>query len=184
METTTRRLSKDEWLARALEATAKRGVTKLRIDALVASLGVTKGSFYWHFRDREDFVKSLAQYWARTSTDVVVEELSRAERDPRVQMRRLMELVVREDLSRYDLAMRTLATQEPGVAAVVRRVDRTRMATVRSLFAEMGYRGRELETRTRIFVGYMSLEHGIYPRESKKERLASLEDRFWFFTRR
>ena len=69
------RYSRDEFLARSLDVLSQDGESKLRIDRLVDQLGVTKGSFYWHFENRADFVRSLADYWARSSTQVVIDDL-------------------------------------------------------------------------------------------------------------
>ena len=60
------RLSKEEWLARALEVLGKKGAGELTIESLARHLGVTKGSFYWHFRDRADFFRQLIEYWGQT----------------------------------------------------------------------------------------------------------------------
>ncbi len=58
-------LSRKEWLEKALSIVSREGAAKLRINNLVAEVGVTKGSFYWHFKDREDFVRSLDRPLAR-----------------------------------------------------------------------------------------------------------------------
>ena len=68
------RLTKDEWLAQALDTLSKRGKSRLTIDSLVAKLGVTKGSFYWHFENRADFIQQLMEYWGKRYTDDVVEK--------------------------------------------------------------------------------------------------------------
>jgi AcrR family transcriptional regulator len=107
----SKRLSRDDFLSRALEVLSREGESELRIDRLVSALGVTKGSFYWHFEDRAEFVRSLAEYWERWSTDRAVEELGDVEGDPKAVLRMLHELVNREDLARYDLVMRSWATR-------------------------------------------------------------------------
>lgn len=62
------RLTREEWLAKALEVLARKGVAGMRIDALSKALGVTKGSFYWHFKNRDDFTKNLLDYWMSAFT--------------------------------------------------------------------------------------------------------------------
>ena len=57
--TTPARLSREEWLARALEVLGKNGAGQLAVESLARQLGVTKGSFYWHFRDRADVFRQL-----------------------------------------------------------------------------------------------------------------------------
>ena len=59
----------------AMQLLAETGGSRITIDSLVARLGVTKGSFYWHFQDRAEFIRSLVDYWDRRYTRVVTETL-------------------------------------------------------------------------------------------------------------
>ena len=179
-----RRLTREEWLAKALDVIAHERHGKLRVQKLVESLGVTRGSFYWHFKDREDFVRSLAEYWDKWSTDQVIEAVEGSRGDAKQRLRILMEFVFRNQLGQYDKAVRAWAFQEPTVEAAVRRSDRNRLAFVRSLFQEMGFAGDELETRVRAFVGYMNLDHTSFAPEGDAERIRLLEERLEFFTRK
>ena len=178
-----RRLTREEWLAKALDVIAHERHGKLRVQKLVESLGVTRGSFYWHFKDREDFVHSLAEYWDRWSTDQVIEAVGRGGGDPKRRLRTLMEFVFKNQIGRYDNAVRAWAFQEPTVEGAIRRSDRNRLAFVRSLFQELGFAGDELETRVRAFVGYIYLDHVSFAPEGDTERLRLLEERLEFFTR-
>jgi AcrR family transcriptional regulator len=177
------RLGRDQWLARAMDVLAREGGAKLRIDRLVRDLGVTKGSFYWHFKDREDFVASLSAYWAEYSTRQVIDKLGRSRGDAKARLAAVVEAVFSEDLGRYDLVMRAWAARQPEVAAVVKRVDEQRFAFIRSLFSEIGFRGQDLETRTRVFVCYMAGEHVTFVKESKEKQRKQTEARLAFFTR-
>jgi AcrR family transcriptional regulator len=170
----SKRLSRDDFLSRALEVLSREGESELRIDRLVSALGVTKGSFYWHFEDRAEFVRSLAEYWERWSTDRAVEELGDVEGDPKAVLRMLHELVNREDLARYDLVMRSWATHEPEVARIVESVDRTRLDFVGRLFRQLGYRGNDLDLRTRLFVVSSSMWSVINRDEDKDLRIRRL----------
>ena len=62
------RLTREEWLSRAFELLAREGPSKLHVETLVKRLGVTRGSFYWHFDSRRLFIRALVDYWARFST--------------------------------------------------------------------------------------------------------------------
>ena len=179
----SKRLNREEWLSRALEILSGEGKAKLRIDLLTKSLGVTKGSFYWHFRDRADFVKSLAEYWAKYSTDQVIEEVNQSQDTASDRLLKLMDFLCRKDFGKYDVSMRAWAAQEPEVARIVKKVDKQRYAFVRSIFVELGFKGQELEMRTRTFVVFHSLELGSFARGTKKERLKLLKLRHAFFTR-
>jgi len=183
MTSKSSRYSRDEFLARSLDVLSEEGEAELRIDRLVSRLGVTKGSFYWHFENRAEFVRSLAEYWERSSTRVVIDDVGTMTSSPEDRLFSLMKMVSRQDLAGHDLAMRTWASHEPEVALVVSKVDRMRLTLVRGLFKEMGFEGDELETRTRIFVTAMSFNNGILAREPRGKRRESLRQWHAFFTR-
>lgn len=177
------RFNRDDWLSLALETLSKQGKSRLTIDRLVADLGVTKGSFYWHFENRADFIQQLLEHWAKKFTYEVVDETNAIEGGARERLYGLMELLTRNDASRYDVAVRAWAAQEPAVAIVVRRVDMTRLGYVKSLFRELGFEGDDLTIRSRAVLYWTSFELGLFEPLSKHESLRMLEQRFAFFTR-
>ena len=77
------RLSKEEWLARALEVLGRKGAGELTIESMARHLGVTKGSFYWHFKDRADFFRQLIEYWDEHFTQTVIVEIQARDAHPR-----------------------------------------------------------------------------------------------------
>ena len=91
--------------------------------------------------------------------------------------------MTRKNYGRYDIVMRAWAQNEPNVAPIVEQVDRARHATVRRAFAKHGFRGEELEMRTRIFVGFFSIELGLLPRETQNQRRRRLKGKIRFFTK-
>ena len=177
------RLNRDEWLARALEVLAKAGGSVLTIDTLVQRLGVSRGSFYWHFKDRTDFVRQLIDYWSVIFTQSIAEQTGQLEGDAEDRLLTLMESIVRDRLTRYDMAIRAWASHDPVAARSVKKVDEFRLGYVRSLFEEMGFKGEELEMRTRTFVVFYSLEPGLFAGISRKEQLKQLKLRHALLTR-
>jgi AcrR family transcriptional regulator len=152
----------------------REGETEIHIERLVARLGVTKGSFYWHFENREDFIRQVADYWATEFTGQITRHLESLEASASEKLLTLMRAVIGQELARYDLVMRTWATHDKGVARVVRKVDRKRFSTVRGLFAAIGFDGDELERRTNLFVTFMSFESNLGVSRSKRQRLEDL----------
>ena len=67
----------------------------IRVDVLVGQLGVTRGSFYWHFRDREDLLRRVLQAWSERPTAQLTQRLESARSDPRDQLRDVMSLPLR-----------------------------------------------------------------------------------------
>ena len=82
--------------------------------------------------------------------------------------------ILERELGRYDMAVRAWAAQDPKVARMVKKVDKTRFGVVRELLHEIGFEGPELEMRTRCFVAYLSLEGGLSVKQTKSERWDSI----------
>src|SRR5262245_36782878 len=88
-----RRLSRDAWVRAALEAIAEGGLAAVAVVPLAERLGVTKGSFYWHFRSRETLVEAALADWEESHTAAVIAEIEAASTDPREQLRLLIKRV-------------------------------------------------------------------------------------------
>ena len=177
------RLSRDEWLARALDILALEGGAKLRIDTICSALGVTKGSFYWHFKDRDDFVRSVVQFWSDRFTDPVVERITSLGGSPQERTKALMHAVSEGRFARYDVSIRAWAAQDPDlVAAIVKAVDKRRLAFAGSLFTEMGLDGPVAEMRARALVAYLSFEESVLAKSKKKDRSEMLDGFFDLIT--
>ena len=132
------RLSKDDWLKAARLALLHKGPDGVRVEPLARDLGVTKGSFYWHFRDRNDLLEALLKEWEE-ETDVLLENLS--ELDPRKALENILDVVKERTLtsekgeSPSDVAIFGWAAIDPEVAKRVNRSEEERMGLFRN-FAE------------------------------------------------
>jgi AcrR family transcriptional regulator len=165
-----KRISKAEWLGLALEVLATEGVQGVRIERLGRDLGVAKAGFYWHFRDRNDLMQSILAYWKDEYTAIVTKNTDLLEGDPKKRLHETMVMILDHDLTKYDLAIRDWAAHDPSAAKAVKSVYRMRLEFVRSIFSDLGFRGRQLEMRTRLFVGYHTWEHAMFDDLTKDER--------------
>ena len=152
-----KRFSREEWLRCAADIVAKEGGAHTTIDNLCARLGVTKGSFYAHFADRKDFVRQFVQQWSKASTQSVISEIDKLQDEPaEARLLALMRHLRGLKTKRVEVALRAWAENDSVVAEGVRLTDEKRYDYVRQIFREMGFRGADLEVRTRIFVLYNS----------------------------
>ncbi len=175
----SQRLTREQWLAQALDVLTFEGNAKLRVDRIAAALGVTKGSFYWHFRDRDDFVRSLVEYWSVQLTETVFDYVQAQEGDARNRLYTLMTQVSNGQYARYDVSVRAWAAQEPAVVSgIVEEVDRRRLAFATSLFAELGFEGPECEMRARTLIAYLSFESSFLVKANDTMR-AEMLNRFF-----
>jgi AcrR family transcriptional regulator len=165
-----RNLSREDWLEKALNVVSREGGAKLRINNLVTEVGVTKGSFYWHFKDRDDFVRSLIDHWHKRYTLTVSDYLDDFDGSAREKLRKLMEMVFVEQLTRHDLAIRSWAIAEPKLQKLVKRTDDHRMNYLRMLFRGLKFDEAEADLRARVFLGYAAWEAALFETMTKSER--------------
>ncbi len=137
------RLTKSDWVDHGLRTLAERGPNALKIGAMADGLNVSRGSFYWHFRDIADFRTQLLEYWKDWTTQRVIGELEADLNEPD----RLKSLLSRafadapgngQSIRLLDKALRAWALDNNEVAAVVASVDADRVAYIARLLAEFG----------------------------------------------
>jgi AcrR family transcriptional regulator len=173
----TTKLDREAWLSRALESLVREGGAKLRIDNLVKEVGVSKGSFYWHFKNRDAFVQDILEHWHRTTTLAVPDGLKElGEQSPEQKLFSLIDMIFSQRLTRYDLAVRSWAIQEPEIQPMIRRTDVFRNNFVRKLFAEMGFDTTNADMRARLLVTYAALYGAVFDQLSRSKQLAQLTD--------
>ena len=157
------RVSKDQWLVKALEALESKGVEAVKIDILAKELGISRSGFYWHFKNRQDLLGHLLDFWVNEYTGVVTDNPDVLKLDPKKRLYATMEMIRDKRLTKYDLAMTSCAKLDSQVHKVVRKVVKMRLDYLQVIFAELGFEGNELEMRTRLFVCYHSLEDTMFP---------------------
>ena len=175
------RLTRDAWLAGALRCVS-RTARDPTIDAVAKELGVSKGSFYHHFKNRHEFIMAMVSYWDRTNTRIIGESLEQSGLTPEEQLWELLVTVDRHDFPRVDIAIRAWAAPHPEVRKLIAKTDSYRLALVRRMFEGMGFAGDELEARTRSFVTTVSVELGIFDNIPKSRRRKHLRALHRFYT--
>ncbi len=166
----SRRVSKQDWLATALDMLRTGGIEAVRVERLAAKLGVSKSGFYYHFKERQDLHAALLDYWLRLDEKPFSEERRLADASPDERLRIGAEAVDRSDLGRYDAAIRQWSRQDPKVRRVWRKEMNKRLEYVRCLFAALGFSGDDLEMRTRTFIAYQASERNLFTEMSAKDR--------------
>ena len=164
------RLHREDWLRHALETLRREGVTGLRVEPLARKLGVTTGSFYWHFKDRQDLLDQVLEHWTDTMTRAVAKRMT-STAEPERQLETLLAEVTREERNRYEIAIRNWATFEPGAGRAVRKVDECRMAYVNGLFLQIGFSEAQAEVRSLMLINYQVGEAGFSIKNSLERRL-------------
>lgn len=146
---------KAQWLVAGLEALRKGSVAEVRVERLAAALGITKGSFYWHFRDRGELLDAVLEHWSREMTDAEFERIASMPCGLAGRLLALAQDVLEKGMGRYDPAIRAWARHDRKVAAAVARVDRRRVRALTGFFEDGGFNAGEARTRARLFYTFL-----------------------------
>ncbi|MBT2368866.1 TetR family transcriptional regulator [Streptomyces sp. ISL-10] len=132
-----RHLTPQDWSTAALRAMARGGVAAVSVNALAGELEATRGSFYWHFKDRDALLTAALEVWERDDTTALIAELGDIT-DPRQRLTALFTIALgQEDIKDLEPAIVAHA-DHPAVAPVLRRVTERRIAYLTDLYTELG----------------------------------------------
>ena len=144
-------LDPERWAEEAIEVLAREGVTGLRVEVLAKRCGVTKGSFYWHFKDRQALLDAVLQHWKAGRIRDIEKTTSVAPGQERDQLHYAIEVYGasrnRKGMS-IELAVRDWARHDAQAAAVVEEVDLYRLECTRRLFVASGMSDAEAKSRS------------------------------------
>jgi AcrR family transcriptional regulator len=152
-------LSREDWTRAALQALERGGVAGVAVDRLAKELGATRGSFYWHFEDRDDLVVAALEMWERESTTDLL-PAARAVADPLERLRLVVSTVYESPVDRIEISLAAEA-HEPPVASVLARVTRTRLDFRRDILVELGLEEDEAERRAWLAYGFYLGHHQL-----------------------
>jgi AcrR family transcriptional regulator len=141
------RLSRERWIDAALALLARGGTAAVEVEPLARSLRVTKGSFYWHFRDRQDLLAASLRRWEGGDTLNVRGRVEAGGGTALERLRRLFSIAIDRRTLALEVALRQWARQDARARRAVVRVDASRIAYVRALYLESGLPAREAEPR-------------------------------------
>lgn len=169
------RLSPDDWIRAASRTLAEDGVEAVRVEVLARDLGVSKGSFYWHFKNRAALLEAVLDGWEAGATDAIIEAVNERERDPGARLWALMETVFARS-SRghaFEAGVRMWATRAGDVAKRVRHVDKRRVRFVCGLLIEAGLPRADAKIRAtllyRALIGEYLMGEYDAPRSKRRD---------------
>lgn len=166
-------LTRQDWIDRGLKALAETGVETVRVEPLAKLMGVTKGSFYWHFKNREDMLEAILQEWVKRQTNSIIERVEALGGDATTKLLYLFELAVQDD-GRAENAIRAWATSDSKITTVIAQVDQRRLDYTKDLFLQVGFAPFEAMVRARMVYYALVGEFTIGARSDQAERLAEI----------
>jgi AcrR family transcriptional regulator len=131
-------LTAADWIEAALQLIAESGLRALTVETLAARLGVTKGSFYWHFKGRSELLTNALSRWEHRATTEAVTGLS-AVTDVRQRLGLMLDAASQEPRSRSLYAALAEAAEDPIVRRVLNRVASARIEYLEICYRELGF---------------------------------------------
>jgi AcrR family transcriptional regulator len=173
----TEQLSADDWIKQGLKALARSGFTALKADPLAKAMGVSRGSFYWHFADLGTFHAAVLKRWREIAAEEIIAGVEADGDEP------LKALLRRTFGARLDLerAVRNWAAFDPAAQSAVRAIDRRRLDYIEGLLQRRGLSTAAARARAQIlywtFLGF-ALSGTPVPPARLQALLAEILDMF------
>ena len=152
----TDQLSAQDWLDRGLKTLAARGFTALKAEPLAKAMGVSRGSFYWHFADIRAFHAAILKHWREVAAEQIIANLetTAGKENP-------LHLLLRQAFSgklALERAVRNWATFDAGARSAAQAIDRRRLDYLEGLLRNAGFAHEIAAARAQIlywaFVGF------------------------------
>lgn len=149
-------LTPNDWIAAATHILVDKSIDAVRVDVLAKQLNVTRGSFYWHFKDRGELLERVLQSWRDAATEQVIHRFDNSVEDPAQRLKGLLALPSRgrsaTQSASIELAIRAWARRDEMARQAVDMVDTQRLSYIQRSFVQLGW--PEAEAQTRAFALY------------------------------
>lgn len=164
-------LGRNDWTEAAWQMLGRGSLDEVRVDALARHLKVTRGSFYWHFRDRDDLIEAILDRWfAALGLDRSMMPALRDIADPAERLWTIYERVIREIGSGQYAALRLWARDNAAARRRLAAEDAKRLDHIVQQFVELGFAASECAVRGDIY-------HALIQGEYMRNGLAPLAER-------
>ena len=176
-------LQRFDWLLKALEIFVEEGIDSIRITRLANELGVTRGSFYWHFQNREDLIDSLVSFWKDKNTAAITDSVEQASSLADGIFRFFETCIDNSQFDpRLDLALREWARRSTAIRELLDSEDETRIEALRQFYLRFDYPMPQALIRARVLYYSQIGFYALGTRESLETRLGYTEAYFEAFT--
>lgn len=156
--------SQEGWLEAAYESLLESGVDSVKILPLAKKLNLSRTSFYWFFKDREELLSALIGRWREKNTGNIVKQTEAYAETLAEAMLNVFDCWLDKDLfdSKFEFAVRSWALQSEEILAEVREADQVRLEALKRMFIRFGFDDAAADVRARttylVQIGYISMQ--------------------------
>jgi AcrR family transcriptional regulator len=146
------RLNPADWIHAGFTRLAQEGIESVRVEVLARDLGVSKGSFYWHFRDRDELLMQMLERWEAHEVEWLAAEESGDSNRPNAAVRwaRFVQRSIEPERIRREIAVRAWARKDERVALRLSDVERRRTRVISDVLSEVGFTGEAADSWSEI----------------------------------
>ncbi|MEE2996468.1 MAG: TetR/AcrR family transcriptional regulator [Pseudomonadota bacterium] len=165
-------LTKGDWISGAWEMLGETGLDGVRVEPLAKRLGVTKGSFYWHFKDRQELLDALLDRWFTIGEEYLSPNCDGGD-NAADRIWKLFESVIRRTTRGQTVTLRLFSHKDPDAARRIEDRDAQRLAFLIRELKEIGFPQEEARVRGQIYQAIMTgefLRSGGLPLEERLSR--------------
>lgn len=164
------RLDREAWVTSALQVLSAEGIDGVRVEVLASRLGVTKGSFYWHFRNRMELHSAMLDFWRKKVVFGVMDRL-RSIDDPMERYRAMMRLPfgkLRPDFD-LELAVRLWSRRDPTARAALAEADELRINFIVEVITAVGAPVETARSRAVLIYSYLRMGSALMDEVTLKQ---------------
>ena len=180
------KVTRADWLNVAMDVLISDGVEQVKVLALAERMGVSRSSFYWYFKSRQDLLDALLKTWEQTNTAGMVAQTEAPAETITGAVLNVFRCIANPDLfnTALDFAVRDWARRSGKVRSLMDRSDARRVAALKAMFMRFDYPDLEAQTRAKVLY-YMQLGYDMAePNESYEDRLKVTPEYLRVFTGR
>ncbi len=178
------KVTREDWLTAAMDILITDGVGEVKVLTIAQYLGVSRSSFYWYFKSRQDLLDALLRYWQATNTAALVKQSEISAMTITEAVCNVFRCFVNPDLfnNALDFAIRDWARRSPRVRKALDHSDQVRVDALESMFSRFGYNKTEALTRARILY-FMQIGYNVAEiNETMSDRMKLIPEYLLGFT--
>lgn len=166
------RLTRGDWIAIARKALIASGVDDVKVDVLARRMKVTRGSFYWHFKHRQELLDALVEDWKNNNREEIAAIEKRAA-EGATGLIELFKVWLGEDpnFPAFDIAIRVWARKSPEVTKLVHEIDDAWIGLFQLFLERNGISGTEAFVRARVMYFHQIGYYALAIRETLDDRI-------------
>ncbi len=178
------KVTREDWMTAAMDILIVDGVGEVKVLAIAQHLGVSRSSFYWYFKSRQDLLDALLEYWQATNTAALVKQSEISAKTITEAVCNVFRCFVNPDLfnNALDFAIRDWARRSPRVRKTLDYSDQVRVDALEAMFSRFGYNKTEALTRARILY-FMQIGYNVAElNETMSDRMKLIPEYLLGFT--